>query len=1171
MGSITRAVIFIVSAITLFNLGGCSAYERFLERSSVYFVTYTDQEIERVRVGYAETLDPPTISRTGYTFEGWYEDDSFSVAYDETEPIVEDLTLYAKWVPNSYEITFVIDDQRKTIPMEYGNPLDLEDVTKTGYDLVDLFTDAKRSDRLDDWTVPARDATYYTSWERSSFALELKLPDGTLLDRFQYRYEESLTIPEVDVVGHEFLGWYLDPDLSEPFNVSEMPANDLTVYGSYRPLSFTVDFETGDGPEISSLSVEYGQSIPLEDPHYSGHVFLGWYLDPDYQEPLDFMDMPARDLTLYARYEPATYQIFVHLGTGEDPIIFERTYESPIGDLDIPERTGFTFDGWFLDEDFDKPFNHDRMPDHDLDIYARWERNEYTIDFVVHPHDPIPSLTFRYEQEIALDRPTLIGHTFDGWFMDEEFEEEFTLDTMPAQDIELYAKFSPIEYRISVHSLDNEIDDVIPYLYDEPIADFSVPDREGFTFSGWYLDEDYSEAFDYERMPDHDIDVYAKWTRNNYTVFFETEPHPDVPPIDVPYEGTVDLPTLTLEGHSFIDWFHDSDFQEPYAPEPMPANDLTLYAKFQVNEYEITVYPHGSETAYAITFQYGEAINGIETPERIGHEFEGWFLDETLSDSFDYETMPARDLSLYPKWSINSYTLSFETGISDPISDRSVLYDEELTLPEPTVAGYEFQGWYLDADRTTPLDFETMPAYDLTLYAHFLPNTHTLSVYTPRLFQESAAGFGFTISLSDDGHIYSAGKNNKGQLGNGTDQDAFTPVDITEHFDLAENETIAAVAAGWSHGYALSSDGNLFSWGNNLYGQLGNGNTKTSTTPIDITSNFDLYEDEEIISVESGYYHGMVLTSEGRVMTWGINYQNELGDGTATPSVSPVDITPLFSMDSDCKIISIESFAHHSFALSSCNGLYGWGKNTDRQLGIDSSENQPEPIRVDEGLDLEENETPTMIGVGFNHTFVLTSNDRLFAFGDNSSGQLGLGSTDGQPVPRDISPLLPLQSGETIASIFAGNRSSAVLTSQQRMLVFGNNSDEQLQDHNSSHLLTPLDLSESYAMTRGEYLESITIGMDHVLIHTSAGRMFAQGSDSNGQLMSTHGNPVLIHRLHSTLEVDYSSSLETLIPQWDDFTFDRWYTDSQLTERFSGLSMPDHDLELYITYALLED
>ncbi|MCF7932184.1 MAG: InlB B-repeat-containing protein [Acholeplasmataceae bacterium] len=1312
MAGKSKFILSIFIIFLFFSLSGCSIYNRFLERSSVNFVTYTDENIERIRVGYAETIDVFEITRTGYTFDGWYIDESFTDEFDESTPITEDVTLYAKWIPNTYLITFVIDTNEQTIPMTYDTPLDLSTVTKTGFELAGLYTDPNLSSRFNSQTVPAQDTILYTSWKRSSYAVEYKLPDGTVLDQQTLLFEDAIPLDPIERLGYAFQGWYADTNLQVPFNKVTMPATHLELYGAYTPLPFDITFETGEGSTISLLTVNYGDPIVLEDPYYPGYIFVGWYLDSDLSVPFVYETMPAEDFTLYARYRPTTYTLTVYPENGETPYEISYGYETEIQELDIPDKTGFSFAGWYEDPTLITIFSHDVMPDSNISAYASWTRNSYTLTLISNPHPPLESKLIPYEGSIELQTLSLTGYTFEGWFIDDQFEIPFSMQTMPAADLVLYSKFTLNEYSITIEANNDDTLTIFTLPYNSPIPDLEAPQKTGFTFIGWFIDvtltipfthltmpasdvfiyakwsrntyqlifdtglhppvdtqsvlfdmavsppiltlegyafvgwyEDagyqypysgqtmpasdltlfakfiintytltvyenndtlpYHFEFDYQEnieelmnpkktghtftgwftddaltipfthitMPSSDIFIYAKWSRNSYQLIFDTGLHPPVETQSLLFEMTVSPPVLTLEGYTFVGWYEDSDGQHPYLGQTMPAFDLTLYAKFRINTYTLTLTENNGTPAYHFEFDYQETIEGLNDPTRTGYTFTGWFIDEEETLVFDHVIMPAEDLQIYASWSINTYRLSFDTSVSEPLQDLMLLYGSSLSLPDLSVQGYQFVGWYEDIDHSISFAHDTMPASDITAYASFVPNQHMLTIYVPETFLESAAGLEFTLLLTQDGKLFASGKNNTGQLGDGTYENRFQAVETTQLFGLSAYESLSHISAGWAHGYALSSEGRLFSWGNNLYGQLGNGSTVSIHTPTDITSMFDLMPDEIIIDVTSGYYHGLALTSLGRVFTWGINYKHELGNGSTVPSTIPIDITENITVEDDDIITDITASAHHNFVSSSHGHVYAWGNNDHGQLGILPSSLQGVPIRVDTTFGLNVNEVIAGVATGNEHTLVLTSTSRVIAFGGNIDGQLGIGVVSQDMIPRDISPLLLLLENEFVISVFAGGNSSAYVTSLGRLFVFGDNSEGQLGVASNLDILTPYDLSMNLELSSIEYLQSITFGNSHGIILTTVGRILTCGDNTNGQLSSSDSNVLripIIHRLHATYDVAFATDITMLFPSQPGFNYEQAFLDPLLSSILNETSMPDMNLILYLVYGIDE-
>ena len=215
------------------------------------------------------------------------------------------------------------------------------------------------------------------------------------------------------------------------------------------------------------------------------------------------------------------------------------------------------------------------------------------------------------------------------------------------------------------------------------------PVREGYEFDGWYADEGLTELFDLENAEiTKDTTVYVKWTVNEYTITFDTDGGSEIDPITQDFGTEITAPEDPVkEGYSFDGW-------EPEIPETMPAQDLTVTAKWTVNEYTITFDTDGGSEIDPITQDFGTEITSPEDPVKEGYTFNGWEPEIP-------ETMPAQDLTVTAKWTINSYNVSFELnghGTENIPEDQIIEYNGYATNPDPipTDPEYELVGWYTE-------------------------------------------------------------------------------------------------------------------------------------------------------------------------------------------------------------------------------------------------------------------------------------------------------------------------------------------------------------------------------------------------------------------------------------------------------------------------------------------
>ncbi|WP_312884318.1 InlB B-repeat-containing protein [Paenibacillus xylanilyticus] len=264
----------------------------------------------------------------------------------------------------------------------------------------------------------------------------------------------------------------------------------------------------------------------------------------------------------------------------------------------------------------------------------------------------------------------------------------------------------------------------------------AVPTKAGHTFAGWFTDSGLSQAFNFNNTTvTEDITLYAKWTINSYTVNFESNGGTAVDDQSVQYRELATAPVdPTKEGHTFAGWFTDSDLSQAFEFESTTVTgDITLHAKWTINSYTVNFESNGGTAVDDQSVQYGELATAPVDPTKEGHTFAGWFTDSGLSQAIDFNnTAVTTDLTLYAKWTINSYTVNFESNGGTAIGEQSVQYGELATAPvDPTKAVHIFAGWYTDSGLSQAFDFaNTVVTGDLTLYAKWNANQYTVSFNT---------------------------------------------------------------------------------------------------------------------------------------------------------------------------------------------------------------------------------------------------------------------------------------------------------------------------------------------------------------------------------------------------------------------------------------------------------
>ena len=427
--------------------------------------------------------------------------------------------------------------------------------------------------------------------------------------------------------------------LSRPNSISE----DAQLYWSdengncYKPgdtvpadvsrLSITGDYEViylpgtyGAGSAVTDMK-PHNNILTLRGALFTraGYTQVGWSTVDGGEKVYDFKDIYTKNeaLTLYPVWNTNKYTITFDTNGGSEIAPITQDYGTEITVPDNPTRKGYTFKGW------DKEIP-ETMPAENITVKAQWEINQYTITFDTNGGSEIAPITQDYGTEItAPDNPTRKGYTFRGW--DKEIPK-----TMPAENIKVKAQWEINQYTITFDTNGGSEIPPITQNYGTEITAPDNPTRKGYTFRGW--DKEIPKT-----MPAENIKVKAQWEINQYTITFDTNGGSEIAPITQDYGTQISAPdNPTRKGYTFKGW-------DKEIPETMPAENITVKAQWEINQYTIAFDTNGGSEIAPITQDYGTEITAPDNPTRKGYTFKGW--DKEIP-----ETMPAENITITARW-----------------------------------------------------------------------------------------------------------------------------------------------------------------------------------------------------------------------------------------------------------------------------------------------------------------------------------------------------------------------------------------------------------------------------------------------------------------------------------------------------------------------------------------
>ena len=709
---------------------------------------------------------------------------------DESDPYRRGITVYAKWIPNP-DTPYTVRHYKQKLD---GNYELFETERLTGTTLTKTAAQSKgydgfRANGVRDLTILPDGSTvvdiYYARW---SFKVTFSYgPEGGNQETTVYaKYESTVALPTLELVGYDFAGYQgLEEDTASvpvtgdvtytaqwtkrgdtayrvehytrrlsgngylltgddpivygkgttggQLNISDLDwnrpgleldhatvngeavANDslaaigadgktvIRLYYERRDVTLTLDTRGGSFADgvTPSVTQKYGTALSaLPTPTKEGCRFDGWYTDEACTTAFTAAAMPGENTTLYAKWSAKPYTITFKDGETVLATI-GKDYGTEITAPENPTKEGYTFAGW----DTEIPAT---MPAKDMTIQAKWTVNRYTITFK-DGETVLKSSTQDYGTAIdAPADPTREGYTFAGW-------DQTVPGTMPAEDMVLTARWTVNRYTITFKDGD-EVISAVTRDYAAEVKAPADPTKEGYTFAGW--DTEIPAT-----MPARDMTIQAKWTVNKYTITFDTDGGSSIASITQDYGTALTLPTPAKEGYGFGGWYTDLNCTKQFTASAMPAENTTLYAKWNIGEYTLTFDTDGGSAIAPVSQKYGTAVTAPADPTREGYTFAGW--DQTIP-----VTMPARSMTIKAKWTVNKYTITFDTDGGNAVASITQDYGTVLTLPTPTKDGYGFGGWYTDQNCTKRFTANTMPAGNTTLYAKWNIGEYTLTFDT---------------------------------------------------------------------------------------------------------------------------------------------------------------------------------------------------------------------------------------------------------------------------------------------------------------------------------------------------------------------------------------------------------------------------------------------------------
>jgi uncharacterized repeat protein (TIGR02543 family) len=548
--------------------------------------------------------------------------------------------------------------------------------------------------------------------------------------------------------NYAFDDWFTEAVGGAKYDFSAPVTGNFPLYAKWNANTYTVTFYRNDGSETVHTAQPVAHNgmaaVPAVPTRTDGYIFEDWRTASTKGAKYDFSYPVTGNFALYARWADA-YIVRFHLNDESTAAPIELAVRVNTAMTDpppVPTREGYTFDGWFTQASGGSLFNFSVPITGDTVIYAHWTQIFYTVTFRFNyegaPEPYLVSTPITHGSPVNRPaNPTRTGgYTFDAWYKEAGCVNQwnFVTDTV-TEALGLYAKWSINSYTVSFNT------DGGSAVASQPVAHGSMatrpadPTRTGYTFDDWYTQATGGSLLNFSAPITGDTGIYARWTQIYYTVTFNMDGGTMTDPLtlQVPHGGTVTMPDPdpTRTGYTFAGWFTQATGGSLFNFSAAITGDTGIYARWTQSTYTVSFNLNYSE-AFGVqtqTVTHGAMATAPNPPpQRTGYTLGGWFTEAACTTQWNFNNTIIANRTLYAKWTLNQYTVSFNTDGGSAVQSQTIAHGSVATRPaNPAKAGYNFADWYTQATGGSLFNFSAAITGTTVIYARWTQITYTVS------------------------------------------------------------------------------------------------------------------------------------------------------------------------------------------------------------------------------------------------------------------------------------------------------------------------------------------------------------------------------------------------------------------------------------------------------------
>lgn len=667
------------------------------------------------------TLNNPT--KKGYTFKGWSTGDGDTPI--KTVTITKGSTgaksYKAIWEENVYTINYDLGGGTNHADNPSGYKITDADITlkaptRTGYVFKGWKADGvgEAQETVIITNGSTGNLSYTATWEKVEYTVIFDSKEGSAVSQAGVKFEEKITKPaDPTKEGYTFAGWFKETTLDNEWNFdSDVVTANITLYAKWTVNQYQATFDAngGDSVDPAMITKNYQEELgTLPTASRTGYSFAGWFTAATGGDQItDKTKMPVNGATYYAHWTINQYTVKFDGNGGTDGTEIKKNYDAEIGELPTSTRAGYTFDGWYTEAtEGTKVTMSTKMPSKDTTYYAHWTINQYTVKFDGNGGSNGTDITADYDSEFGtLPTSTREGYTFDGWYTEKLGGTKIQATTkMPLDGATYYAQWKTVDYTITYDMNDgnsneavNHKDNPASYTIESSEITLKAPSWKNHVFTGWtWAGHDNKEMIVKIESGTTGNKVYrANWIESDLTVKYDTQGGSVVEDALAAHGVPISKPDdPTREGYTFKGWYTSTTYETEWNFDDNVVDNMTLYAKWEINRYNVTFNTNGGSDIDDQIINHGEKANKPADPTKEYYSFTGWYSDAKLTKEFKFDSAIQAAITLYAKWTPVKYSITYELDGGDNHKDNPAVYtvEDQITLKAPVKKNYTFLGW----------------------------------------------------------------------------------------------------------------------------------------------------------------------------------------------------------------------------------------------------------------------------------------------------------------------------------------------------------------------------------------------------------------------------------------------------------------------------------------------